>query len=439
MQKGSFSNNRFTIVLFKNNRESLASISPCSLCLIIKESTNHSIIYYLMFRYRVCLFCVSFLLLGGLYSCNKEYYEKIELVPNSTILREHLLNSFRSGNSLQTVVKNGDTLCITFSNHLLYYYKCPSVSVINIGLDGFWYQDGYKTQFEYEELSLLENDISRGSSGVLFAVSEGYSSWTFHFVGQDPVVIIKSLFAANYDDKILSINHRGYCTEAPENTLPAYRLSRLKGFNYAETDVRFTADGIPVLLHDAEIDSTSNGHGKVSELKFSQIREYDFGGWKSSEYKGTKIPTLQEFLVLCSSIDLIPVIELKTGNKNQISQIVDMVEQNGLKGRAIYISFSQGLLKTVVEKDPTALVGYLSGEVIDSVIATAKSLRTATNQVVVDANDYSDNAVSKCKTAHLPLWVWTINSEETIRSLSPYINSVTSDNIHAGRLLYGDF
>ncbi|MBQ0070817.1 MAG: hypothetical protein KBS81_03020, partial [Spirochaetales bacterium] len=51
-----------------------------------------------------------------------------------------------------------------------------------------------------------------------------------------------------------SINHRGYNTVAPENTLSAFRLSKEKGFTQVETDVAFTLDGVPVLLHDSTID-----------------------------------------------------------------------------------------------------------------------------------------------------------------------------------------
>ena len=80
---------------------------------------------------------------------------------------------------------------------------------------------------------------------------------------------------------VLSVNHRGYSAIAPENTLPAYRLSKEKGFRYVETDVSFTSDGVPVLLHDASIDRTSDGTGKIAEMTFEQVRQYDFGSWKS--------------------------------------------------------------------------------------------------------------------------------------------------------------
>ena len=117
--------------------------------------------------------------------------------------------------------------------------------------------------------------------------------------------------ALNYDATILSVNHRGYSTVAPENTLPAYKLSKRMGFNYVETDVSFTSDGVAMLLHDATIDRTSNGSGTLANMTYDEVRQYDFGSWKSSAYAGTVIPTLAEFLSLCKNIMLHPSHQAK--------------------------------------------------------------------------------------------------------------------------------
>ena len=84
-------------------------------------------------------------------------------------------------------------------------------------------------------------------------------------------------------DGVMSINHRGYSAEAPENTLAAFRMSKEMGFDAVECDVRFTKDGVPVLLHDEKVDRTSNGKGKIGDLTLEQVRKLDFGSWKSAE------------------------------------------------------------------------------------------------------------------------------------------------------------
>ena len=70
------------------------------------------------------------------------------------------------------------------------------------------------------------------------------------------------------------ISHRA---GRPENTLAGIRRSKEEGASGVEVDLIFTKDGVPVLLHDATVDRTSNGSGEVSELTFKEVRRLDFG------------------------------------------------------------------------------------------------------------------------------------------------------------------
>ena len=231
------------------------------------------------------------------------------------------------------------------------------------------------------------------------------------------------------------VNHRGYSSDAPENTLPAYILSYHKGFRYVECDISFTSDGVPVLLHDSTIDRTSNGSGNISSLTFDQVRSYDFGSWKSAEYEGTKIPSLAEFLTLCRNLGLHPYLELKSnGNYTdaQIQSIVDLVEQYGLKGNVSYISFSKSFLNVVSNYDPCARLGYVVSSITSTVISEATALRSGKNEVFLDSSSYTSAAIALCKGGSLPLEVWTVDSESTIANIDDYISGVTSNSLNAG-------
>lgn len=266
-------------------------------------------------------------------------------------------------------------------------------------------------------------------------VIEGYENWSFYFHNGHVASIRKTLFETNPDEVIKGINHRGYSVDAPENTLPAYRLSKLKGFRYVEADVLFTKDNVPVLIHDLKVDRTSNGTGYVQDLLWDEIKILDFGQWKSPFFEGTTIPSLSDFLDLCRRIGLIPYIELKAGSKEQIESVVDLVYEYGLNDRTFYISFNPALLKYVLHKDPSASLGYLATSPLkENAIIAAKGLKIESNYVFIDSADYSIEAVQRCQKALLPLEVWTIDSEETILSLSPYITGVASNKIHAGRI-----
>lgn len=240
---------------------------------------------------------------------------------------------------------------------------------------------------------------------------------------------------------VLSINHRGYCTEAPENTIPAYILSKEKGYNYVECDVSFTSDNVAVLLHDATIDRTSNGSGNISQMTYEEVLQYDFGSWKNSKYTGTRIPTFEEFIILCKRIGLHPYIELKDNSqytKSQVTSLVEKVADCGMTGNVTWISFASSYLEHVKAADSFARLGYLISHVSDDAVAIAQGLQTGANDVFIDADatHLDVDAIAKCKNAHLPLEVWTVNSEEVIKTFDPYITGVTSDNLIAGKVLY---
>lgn len=258
-------------------------------------------------------------------------------------------------------------------------------------------------------------------------------------IGIDRVPEEKNL---NYDAYVHSVNHRGYSTIAPENTLPAYILSKKMGFNYVETDVAFTSDGIPVLLHDDTIDRTSDGTGNIYELTFEQVRQYDFGSWMSADYAGTKIPTLDEFLYLCKSIMLHPYIELKSGGgytQAQVEEIVDKVRAYGMRGKVTYISFSQTYLTYVKNYDEEARLGYLAaGENVSAHVTFCKGLRTGKNEVFYDTGHWNlpDSLIDAFKAEDIPIEIWTVNEASIILDRNKYVSGITSDNLIAGKVLY---
>ena len=100
------------------------------------------------------------------------------------------------------------------------------------------------------------------------------------------------------------IAHRGASAQAPENTLPAFEAAVQGGADALELDVRLTADGAPVVIHDATLDRTTDRTGPVSAQTLANLRSVD-AGWKYTSdggrtypYRGkdARIPTLGEVL-----------------------------------------------------------------------------------------------------------------------------------------------
>ncbi|MFE1412398.1 glycerophosphodiester phosphodiesterase [Streptomyces sp. NPDC058746] len=103
------------------------------------------------------------------------------------------------------------------------------------------------------------------------------------------------------------VAHRGASEDAPEHTLTAYRKAIGDGADALECDIRLTADGHLVLVHDRRVNRTSNGRGAVSALELADLAALDFGSWKDREEspdwddpERTSVLTLERLLELVS-------------------------------------------------------------------------------------------------------------------------------------------
>jgi glycerophosphoryl diester phosphodiesterase len=98
--------------------------------------------------------------------------------------------------------------------------------------------------------------------------------------------------------RIPVVAHRGSSGRVAEHTLHAYRLAIEEGADALECDVRLTADGHPVCLHDRRIDRTSDGSGLVSALPLADLLRHDFGSWMPDGAGPSPVLTLEELLGL---------------------------------------------------------------------------------------------------------------------------------------------
>ncbi|MBE96502.1 glycerophosphodiester phosphodiesterase family protein [Marinobacter sp.] len=97
-------------------------------------------------------------------------------------------------------------------------------------------------------------------------------------------------------DKVSITAHRGSALKAPENTLSAIQQAIEDGADYIEVDVRMTADGVPVLWHDADMRRVFGLDGKISDITLQEAREQDAGAWFAPQFSNERIATLEEVI-----------------------------------------------------------------------------------------------------------------------------------------------
>jgi glycerophosphoryl diester phosphodiesterase len=155
-----------------------------------------------------------------------------------------------------------------------------------------------------------------------------------------------------------NVAHRGYSEVAPENTLPALAAAGPAGATFVEFDVRTTADGVPVVIHDRTVDRTTNGTGAVWELTADEVRALDAGSWFSAAYAGERVPLLTEVLDVLAGARLL--LEIKPpATDEQVKVILAQVADRGLLGRAVVQSFDPQILRLVRDAAPDVARGLL--------------------------------------------------------------------------------
>jgi glycerophosphoryl diester phosphodiesterase len=90
------------------------------------------------------------------------------------------------------------------------------------------------------------------------------------------------------------IAHRGGGRLAPENTMAGMRAGAEHGFRMFEYDVKLSKDNVLILLHDDDVDRTTDGHGPARDKNWAELAALDAGAWHSQAYAGARIPTLDE-------------------------------------------------------------------------------------------------------------------------------------------------
>ena len=214
------------------------------------------------------------------------------------------------------------------------------------------------------------------------------------------------------DYGIFGIAHAGG-GGAPENTIPAYKIAKQRGFNFAECDIQFTSDNVPILMHDATVDRTTDGTGRIRQMTLEQIEALNIPG--SGDYTNLKVPTFEEFIVLCRDIKIIPQIELKmdditpSENYEMLSILYNIIKKYHMEDRVCFVSSSYQKLLTMRDIDPYAVLWGMSFSK-DAQLATINRtygiLKTPTNTVGFAMNKAYLNDSSfldRCKELSLPV------------------------------------
>jgi glycerophosphoryl diester phosphodiesterase len=227
-----------------------------------------------------------------------------------------------------------------------------------------------------------------------FAVRAGLFSWILTSmlivtIGADPYAaqasplqmhgaLQRTGIAAEAGAQVGIVSHRGAAALAPENTLAAFRLAIEQGVDFIEADVRLTAEGVPVLMHDPELDRTTDGQGLVEERTLDQVRALDAGSWFDAAYAGEQVPTLEEFVTMLVPAPTRAFVELKgEWEPEQTAAVLDLMRSHGLTSRVVFESFELPNLELLRLQGPEFATMLLTRELNEEMLETAIELQVS--------------------------------------------------------------
>lgn len=252
------------------------------------------------------------------------------------------------------------------------------------------------------------------------------------------------------DEAFLIIAHRGGRELAPENTLPAFRRALSAGADVLEMDIRRSADGHLVVIHDARIDRTTDGRGRVDSLTLAQLQALDAGfHWRDASGslphrgQGIGIPLLEEVFRAFPGQRML--IEIKPDDSSMARDLCATMRAHDMVQRVIVASFHDQVLTAFRTACPEAATSASSREVtvywILDLIRLAGLYKPEFQVLQVPERSHGMRVVDGrfIRNAHahgLPVHVWTINEpNEMARLLDLGVDGLITDRPDALRRL----
>ena len=312
------------------------------------------------------------------------------------------------------------------------------------------------------QVVLLEDNVSRSvveqiqARSMLVWVSTDTSveniwmaatSGCFGIVNSDPSVTKQVLSDMDEDTLIRPVyiaGHRGYPKKFNENSVEGVEGAFKVGATHAEIDLRLTADGHIVIMHDATIDRITNGTGNVSQMKLEEVRKYKIVDNVMLAGQ-SEIPTLDDMLEILEKeefSDKLMILEIKDNSPEIPDKIAEVIDKHpDVRNRLLFIAFSENILPDLAEKMPDIPRGFLDSLSTDDFLRRMSPVNAFIDNILA-AQLVSVANAEMLRDYGYSVWAWTYNDVGALVSgmhagflgltannagdLAPYIRSISA-------------
>jgi glycerophosphoryl diester phosphodiesterase len=205
-------------------------------------------------------------------------------------------------------------------------------------------------------------------------------------------------------DNVKITAHRGGSFSAPENTLAAIYRAIEEGADYAEVDVRLTADGYAVLLHDKDLLRVARVKDSLSDLTYDQIRTLDVGSWFAPQFRDERIPLLSDVVAFSAGrIRLNVELKIDGAPYRLAERVVQILHEHDAVSECVVSSASIEALEHLRNLDPSLRTGCVISQSIGEVAALDVDFLSVSSRLA------TPGLIGAAHAAGREVHVWTVD------------------------------
>ncbi|MEV5974152.1 glycerophosphodiester phosphodiesterase family protein [Streptomyces sp. NPDC051921] len=199
----------------------------------------------------------------------------------------------------------------------------------------------------------------------------------------------------------LTIGHRGVMGVAPENTLRSFVRAEQAGMDAIELDLHLSKDGALVVMHDADVDRTTDGTGPISGKTLAELRELDAGD-------GERIPVFEEVLAAVRA-----PLQAEIKDVAAARALAEVIRARDLTGRVEVLSFHDEALAEIRGLVPGVRTALVADHGQSDVVERALAVGAAA--LVLNIRYLTQATVERAHAAGLRVIGWVVNTQDDLR------------------------
>ncbi len=312
-------------------------------------------------------------------------------------------------------------------------YTALAVPISYAGISVLYYQHKKEKKEEINPVPLKENQKKSKNNKILKVVFSISIIIAILFGSIFTYGLYKGKYNLNIEfTRTVEVTaHRGASIKYPENTMSAFVGAKELGADWIELDVQQTSDGKIIVIHDTNLKRTTGLDKKTWEVDFEEISKLDAGSFFSEDFKGERIPLLEDVVDFAKKNNIKLNIELKpTGHEVDFEKsVIDIINAYDFKDDSVITSQVYEVLEKVKKQDVSQKTVY----VMSLAYGNITSLKAA-DSFSIEETSITKSLVSRIHNEGKEIYAWTVNNEDNIQKMIDLkVDNIITDNIEVAK------